>query len=221
MLRKRYTRSLENLRGNLMEMAHQVGLALDKTQEALMSRDIDLAKSVIVGDEQVNDMAQLIEQSCMYLITRQQPIATDLRVISSTMKVITDIERIGDQCSDICEIIERRSESWATRGEMPYERVEKMLEEAKSMYRDAVDCLLNDDKEGIGAKGVIAQDDIVDKMFNEMVLEVSSRMREKPELAAEFVDNIMILKYIERIGDHATNIAEWAIYLYTGTHPGF
>lgn len=217
-MRKEYTRSLDKLRENLMEMGHRVDETMLNTMEALQKHDVELAQQIMDGDEQINAMGYALEQNCMYLITRQQPIARDLRVITSTLKAVTDIERIGDQCADISEIITRRESTWAAK-DLPYSKIIQMFEEAHKMYVRAIDSLMASDEEV--ANAVRAQDDVVDTMFHNIVLEISSIMAQKPVLASEAVDDIIMVKYIERIGDHATNIAEWTVYLVTGTHPGF
>lgn len=217
-MRREYTKSLEKLQADLLEMGQRVDEALANTIEALKNQNVELAQEVIDGDEQVNGMAHALEQNCMYIITRQQPIARDLRVITSTLKSITDIERIGDQCADICEMITRR-ESMGSAKDLPYQEIYQMFENAHNMYIKALETLIAGDAET--AKEVCAYDDVIDHAFNTLVLEISSIMAKKPSLASEAVDVIMIIKYIERIGDHATNIAEWSIYLETGVHPGF
>jgi phosphate transport system regulatory protein PhoU len=217
-MRKEFTKSLDKLREDLMEMGHRVDETMLHTIEALQKHDVELAQQIMDGDEQINAMGHALEQNCMYLITRQQPIARDLRVITSTLKAVTDIERIGDQCADISEIITRRESTWAAK-DLPYPKIIQMFEEAHKMYVRATDSLMASDEEV--ANAVREQDDVVDNMFHNIVMEISSIMAQKPALASEAVDDIIIVKYIERIGDHATNIAEWTVYLVTGTHPGF
>lgn len=217
-MRRQFNKSLHKLEEDLMEMAMRVEEALQLTVRALKEHDADIAREVREGDEQINAMAHALEQNCMYIITRQQPIARDLRLITSTLKDITNLEEIGDHCADICEIIVQRESTWSW-SDLPYDEMISMLETAHTMYKGAIETLTSGDEEQ--ALLVCKQDDIVDECFNHLVLEISSIMGKKPNLASEAVDDIMIVKYIERLADHAEDIAKWSIYLETGVHPGF
>ena len=150
----------------------------------------------------------------MNLIALQQPIARDLRTIAACLKILTDIEREGDQCADICEILlvgELNNNSLATN------HVVQMLEAARNMFRKAMDVFISRDVEA--ARAVCDSDDEVDAMFSRIILEVCNIISENPQNVMREVDLLFITKYIERIGDHATNIAEWVIYMETGVHP--
>ncbi len=144
----------------------------------------------------------------------QQPIATDLRVIAACLKILTDIEREADQCADICDILtigELNTNSLAIT------HVVQMLEAAHGMFRRAMDVFLSRDVEA--AQAVCESDDIVDGMFSKIILEVCGIITQNPQNVMREVDLLFISKYIERMGDHATNIAEWVIYMETGVHP--
>lgn len=217
-MRRQFDKSLHKLEEDLMEMANRVEEALQLTVRALKEHDADIAREVREGDEQINAMAHALEQNCMYIITRQQPIARDLRLITSTLKYITNLEEIGDHCADICEIIVQRESTWSW-SDLPYDEMIAMFEVAHNMYKKAMETLVTGDEEQ--ALLVCKEDDVVDECFNRLVLEISAIMGQKPNLASEAVDDIMIVKYIERLADHAEDIAKWSIYLETGVHPGF
>jgi phosphate transport system protein len=150
----------------------------------------------------------------MNLLALQQPIASDLRMIATCLKILTDIEREADQCADICEILtvgELNSNSLAIN------HVVKMLETARDMFHRSMDVFISRDVEA--AKQICADDDIVDGMFSKIILEVCDTITQAPKNVMCEVDLIFITKYIERMGDHATNIAEWVIFMETGVHP--
>ena len=150
----------------------------------------------------------------MNLLALQQPIATDLRVIAACLKIITDIERVADQCADICDIItvgEIKNNSLAV------SHVIQMMEAARTMFGQAMNAFMGRDVQL--AKQVCAADDKVDAMFSSLVLEICNTITENPQDVMREVDLMFTTKYIERMGDHATNIAEWVIYMQTGEHP--
>lgn len=218
MARLELNRSLDKMRTELEELGNCVLSVMNDTINVLETRDIEKARQIIDHDEIINEMTHNIEQSCMYTITRQQPIARDLRFITSTLKSITDIERMGDQCADICEIVWLRSKDWI-KGALPYNEILVMFREARDMYESALKALIEVDE--ILAEKVCKHDDIVDKMFNDLAIKISGAMAKNAEVASEGVDAIMIIKYVERLADHATNVAEWAIYLESGKHQEF
>lgn len=214
MPRKFFDQKLQSLSRDLMEVGSVVNGRIGDTIEALRAMDPDLATGVVAGDLEINKTEQRIEQECVSLLALQQPIATDLRVITSCLKIITDIERVADQCADICDIItigELRANS------MLVSHVIQMLETARGMFGRAMDVFLSRDVQA--ARGVCKEDDTVDAMFSKIVLEVCSSITQSPQNVMREVDLMFIAKYIERMADHATNIAEWVIYMETGEHP--
>jgi phosphate transport system protein len=214
MPRKFFDRKLRDLNQSMTEMGAAVDGRIGMTIEALRTLDRDTAAEVVAGDEEINAQEHAIEQTCMNLLALQQPIAGDLRGITACLKIITDMERVADQCADICDIIaigEIRSNSMAVA------HVLSMLEAARGMFTRAMDVFLSRDIEA--ARAVCAEDDTVDGMFSKIVLEICGGITENPQTVMREVDLMFITKYVERMADHATNIAEWVIYRETGEHP--
>ncbi len=202
---------LEILNNKLIEMGHLVEDSIDRIFVALENQDTAIAKEVMEGDQLVNDLEKTIESQCLSLITRQQPVAKDLRIVSAALKVVTDIERIGDHAADIAEIILRF-------GHVDFYHMSKqippMLSAAKKMVHDSVDAFINRDIKA--AQQVIMEDDVVDNLFNEVKREIVLLLQEGNISADYCVDVLMIAKYLERVGDHAVNIGEWTIFQKSG-----
>jgi len=218
--RMNYELELELLHNHLAEMGQYVEQTIDLVFSALELEDEELMTVIMNGDRVVDDMEKEIEAKCLSLITRQQPVARDLRVVSATLKVVTDIERIGDHAADIAELALRNKGTniYNISKPMPH-----MIKAAKDMVHNAVDAFIQNDRES--AMKIIQFDDIVDDLFNQVKNEVVKMLREectiieKQENKADpdcLVDVLMIAKYLERIGDHAVNICEWAIFRETG-----
>ena len=205
---------LENLKDSLREMGRRISAIMEDTITVVWKRDVELADKIVFGDAEIDKMERQIEQKCLDLITHQAPIAGDLRLITSALKILTDLERIGDQCADVCEII-------ATMTDMPdilaLNMLPGMFEKAQTMYNNSLVCLLNKNTEL--AHEVIKADDEVDALFIECVDRMAKMVNASTGTAGHVINLMLIAKYIERIADHATNIAEWAIYLATGKHP--
>ena len=203
MPRKLFDRELENLVSQIVEMGNTVDGRIADTIEALRTMDLEKASEVANSDAEIDRMEHNIEKLCMNLIALQQPIARDLRTIAACLKILTDIEREGDQCADICEILlvgELNNNSLATN------HVVQMLEAARNMFRKAMDVFISRDVEA--AHAVCDSDDEVDAMFSRIILEVCNIISENPPNVMREVDLLFITKYIERIGDHAFNIAQ-------------
>ncbi|MBE6831089.1 phosphate signaling complex protein PhoU [Caproiciproducens sp. R1] len=214
MPRKIFDRELASLITQMTDMGNTVNQRIEDTIAALRTMDLEKAAEVANGDNEIDRLEHNIEKMCMNLIAMQQPIATDLRVIAACLKILTDIEREADQCADICDILtigELNTNSLAIT------HVVQMLEAAHDMFRRAMDVFLSRDVEA--AQAVCESDDIVDGMFSKIILEVCGIITQNPQNVMREVDLLFISKYIERMGDHATNIAEWVIYMETGMHP--
>ena len=214
MPRKIFDRELNALMTQMTDMGNTVDDRIGQTIEALRTMNLEKAEDVAKGDNQIDQMEHQIETMCMNLLALQQPIASDLRMIATCLKILTDIEREADQCADICEIItvgELNSNSLAIN------HVVKMMETARDMFHRSMDVFISRDVEA--AKQICADDDIVDGMFSKIILEVCDTITQAPKNVMCEVDLIFITKYIERMGDHATNIAEWVIFMETGVHP--
>ena len=212
-MRNRFDNQLEKLNNELIEMGSMIEQAIEKAISALVNNDVELAKTVIEGDEDIDHQERRVESLCMKLLLQQQPVAKDFRLISSALKMITDMERIGDQASDIAEIIITEEKSEAQ--DIP--KIIKMSEAAGKMVRDSVNAYVEKDLEL--SRKVIKDDDVVDELFEEVKTTLIDFIAEnKGEQGGEAIDLIMVAKYLERIADHATNIAEWVEFSITGIH---
>lgn len=212
-MRNRFDRQLEELNDELIEMGTMIEKAIETAAKALISQDSELAKTVIEGDEQVDRQERIIENLCLKLLLQQQPVAKDLRLISSALKMITDMERIGDQAADISELTIMLSE---TKYIKKLEHVQQMAKETMVMLVESIDAFVN--KDMLKAQSVIDADDKVDELFAEVKKELIKMIHEDINCGEQASDLLMIAKYFERIGDHTTNIAEWVIFSITGEH---
>lgn len=210
-MRNKFDEQLETLHIELIKMGALCEEAVTAAICALEKNDPALLDKVFEADSEIDQKESDIERLCMKLLLQQQPVATDLRVISSALKMITDMERVGDQASDIAEI----SRFIITGGPGINEDIKKMAKEAVKMVTDSVDSFVKKDLEL--ARKVIAYDDVVDKWFATMKTEVIDMISKDSTKGEYSIDLLMIAKYLERIGDHATNIAEWVEFSITGT----
>jgi len=212
MTRNNYEMQLSNLEEEIQKMGAFVDAALLTTWKALEEQDAELAQKVIHEDRYVNDMQRSIEANCLSIITKQQPLASDLRMVSAALKVVTDIERIGDHAADIAELVIRCKECDLS---FYSKHMKPMLYAAREMVEEAIDSLIKRDSEK--ARLVIAKDDIVDGLFNEVKGDVVAHLQTNPGDVDFCIDALMIAKYLERVGDHAVNICEWEVFQETGT----
>lgn len=213
MVRNKFDKELYLLNTELIEMGSIVEWSIENAAEALIKKDVVLARQVIAADEEINHIEKKIESRCLNLILRQQPVARDLRLISSILKMITDLERIGDQAQDISEITIRVA------NQVYIKEITHIPEMAKAtirMVKDSIDAFINNDISL--AKEVIISDDIVDDLFDIIKDELIYLIRDNVENGEQAIDLLMISKYFERIGDHAENIAEWVLFSITGKH---
>ena len=211
-MRNRFDEQLFELNREIIEMGAMCEEAIAFAAKALTSGDVALAAAVKKNDLAIDQMEREIEGRCMKLLLHQQPVARDLRLISAALKMITDMERIGDQAEDIAEIVVFLNGHTMEGMEM----IEDMARETTKMVTASVDAFVQKDIEL--AKKVIEQDDIVDDYFSKVKCAIISLIAENSADGEFALDLLMISKYFERIGDHATNIAEWVIYSVTGTH---
>lgn len=187
--------------------------AIGKATIALKEGSMEQAEKVRIADEEIDQAETDIERLCLRLLLQQQPVARDLRQISAALKMITDMERIGDQASDIAEIIITEDKSEAQ--DIPM--IIKMSEAASKMVRDSVNAYVEKDLDL--ARKVMENDDVVDELFEEVKTTLINFIAENKGLqGVEAIDLIMVAKYLERIADHATNIAEWVEFSITGIH---
>ena len=212
-MRNKFDMQLEILNEQLTRMGELCELAINRVTKALVEGSIEQAKKIMSADESIDQMEKDIERLCLKLLLQQQPVARDLRQISAALKMITDMERIGDQASDIAEIILTAGESEAVN----VKKIGDMASASARMVRDSVSAYVEKNLEL--ARKVMEADDIVDELF-ENVKEEVMQMIVAGNNAGKAIDLIMIAKYLERIGDHATNIAEWVEFSITGIHKG-
>mgnify|MGYP003204391887 FL=1 len=213
-MRNRFDRQLVQLNNELIEMGGMIEKAISDTVKALVNQDIELASNVIEYDEEIDHLEREIEQLCLKLLLQQQPVAKDLRLISAALKMITDMERIGDHATDISEItIELSKESYIKK----LDHIQQMAKETMVMLVQSVEAFVNKDMDK--ARTVIVHDDVVDDLFNKVKAELIAMIHEDVNAGEQASDLLMAAKYFERIGDHATNISEWVIFSITGQHP--
>lgn len=213
-MRNRFDRQLVQLNNELIEMGGMIEKAISDTVKALVNQDIELASNVIEYDEEIDHQEREIEQLCLKLLLQQQPVAKDLRLISAALKMITDMERIGDHATDISEItIELSKESYIKK----LDHIQQMAKETMVMLVQSVEAFVNNDMDK--ARTVIVHDDVVDDLFNKVKAELIAMIHEDVNAGEQASDLLMAAKYFERIGDHATNISEWVIFSITGQHP--
>ena len=215
-MRNRFDSQLENLNEMLIHMGELCEIAIEDATKALETEDLDLAKRVIESDEEIDHQEKDIENLCLKLLLQQQPVARDLRQISAALKMITDMERIGDQTADIADIVM----STQFEENQSLADIRLMAEAAAKMVHDSVSAYVQKNLEL--ARRVMCADDTVDAMFDKIKQELVDFISKRESTNADqAIDLIMIAKYLERIGDHATNIAEWVEFSITGTHASF
>jgi len=211
-MRSRYDEELKNLHGALIDMGAMIESAISGAITALENRDIQKAKDIIAYDEEIDAQERLIEEMCMKLLLRQQPVARDLRMISTALKLITDMERIGDHAADISELAIMLRDL----PQMNSNSLREMAVQTSAMLMSSVKAYVEQDEEK--ARAVIRQDDVVDDLFVTVKREMIEAIRQDSDFSEAAADLLMAAKYFERIGDHATNIAEWTIYAVYGSH---
>ena len=212
-MRNRFDRQLEQLNNELIEMGSLIERAIEMAVSGLVTQDAVKAEDAIAFDEEIDHQERDIESLCMKLLLQQQPVAKDLRLISSALKMITDMERIGDHAADI-------SEMTVLMADTPYSinpvHIQGMAKETTDMVIKSINAFVNRDTDL--ARAVIRQDDVVDDLFMQVKHELIRLIKENGDIGEQAADMLMVAKYFERIGDHATNIAEWVIYSITGRH---
>lgn len=211
MTRQVFIQELEELHNNVIKMGSIVEQSTNDMILALDNIDGELAKKIIIRDDEIDLLEQQIERDCINIIAKQQPIASDLRKVTSIMKIITDIERMADHCADISEYIISLNKK--PKAKAP-ENLSNMIMAMKKMVIDTIDSFVSADLEK--ANKVITSDDIVDNYFNEIRDDLIIMMQENKDIVPQCVDYLMIIKYLERMADHATNIAEWITFIVTG-----
>lgn len=206
-----FEHELGQLRDDLKKMCFQVEAVYDRLFSAMAVKDGETIFNILEQDRVVKDMEKSIESRCLSLITKQHPIARDLRTVSASLKVVTDIKRVGDIVTDMAELIIRlQMKDVSTYSE----NLPLMIKETKALLHSAVGAFLRRNQEE--AENVIAGDDKVDDLFNKVKDDLVAHLKEGTANADDCIDILMIAKYLEKIGDHAVNVGEWEVFQETG-----
>lgn len=206
-MRSKFDEQLAELNREMIEMGRMIVQSITMAIEALTDKDEKRAKSIMEGDVEVDHEQKKIETICFNLLIQQQPVARDLRTVTAAMKMVTDMERIGDHAADISEItIFMGKNSYIEK----LKHIREMASETVLMLNHSIEAYVERNQEK--AKEVIEHDDIVDSLFDDVKRDIIQLIQKNPEDGQEATDLLMVAKYFERIGDHATNIAEWVLY---------
>lgn len=209
-MRTLFDEQLNLLHTSMVSMGTLCEDAIAMAAKALEEKDTALAEKVPALAGQIDRKEREIESLCMRLLLTQQPVASDLRVISAALKMVTDLERIGNQSADIAEIVQTRASLMSVRSDTVHDMALAVIK----MVNDSIDAFLRADVEEAGA--VIRYDDVVDRCFDTVKSELVDRLKSDASCREDVVDILMIAKYLERIGDHAVNVAKWALFSLTG-----
>lgn len=209
--REVFERDMNELQIQIEEMSRMVQATYKDLLDAISIKDEATIKAIIKNEKNFYDMKKRIEEQCLRVIIRQQPIATDLRIVSSILKIVTDIERVGDHAGDIGELILRIQMKPLADYSV---HLEGMITAALELYANAINAYVKDDK--TSSHQVIKDDDIVDDLFNKVKTDIIAGLREESTNADEYIDMMMLAKYLEKIGDHAVNVAKWQIFKEEG-----
>ncbi len=211
--RKSFQHEIETLNVELVKMGALIEEAIEEVITAFKKRDIEKAREIIQKDREIDDMEKAIEGHCLSLILRQQPVAKDLRIVSTALKMVTDMERIGDHAADIAEIVIRLDDGQLFE---VTEHLTEMASIAKKMVKGAIGAFVNADMDK--TKKIINTDDEMDSLFNKVKREVIEILKTTNDYSDLCIDSLMMAKYFERIGDHAENICEWVEFNETGKY---
>jgi len=206
-MRSKFDEQLLELNKEMIKMGNRIISSIKSAIEALEARDIDMARAIMDSDAEVDHLQKKIEGICFNLLIQQQPVARDLRTVTAAMKMVTDMERIGDHAADISEMTILMGDASRIK---QFGHISKMATETMIMLNHSIEAYVEKDVDK--AREVIDHDDIVDDLFVEAKKDVIELILNNPREGEEATDILMIAKYFERIGDHATNIAEWVIY---------
>lgn len=210
-MREIYDLQLKQLNNEMIHMGSLIETAIEMAIDAFVKVDVEKAKAAVEYDENINQAQKEIETLCMKLLLTQQPVASDLRTISTALKMVTDMERIGDHAADISEITMLLAGSEYVKN---LDLIKQMAAESTYMVIKSVEAYVEKDLEK--AKAVIAHDDVIDDLFDRERQDIIDLIAKDPSNGSQALDLMLVAKYFERIGDHATNIAEWALFANTG-----
>lgn len=211
-MRKKFDQELEAVKENLAKMGLLCERGIEMAIEYIEKPDQKLETSIAETEQEIDDMERQIESQCLKLFMREQPVASDLRAVSAAMRMISDLERIGDHAEDIAEVAKYLNEDGAPAGSM--NELREMSRAASAMVRNAVEAYAKKDLDL--ANQVAASDDVVDSYFEKIKRDIATQISENVESAQHGLDSLMVAKYLERIGDHSVNLAEWVRFMITG-----
>jgi len=213
-IRTRYERELQGVFDNLVLMCRHIETAIEKCAKALVDRDFELAKEVNDDHKLIDKMEREIEQSCLRILLMESPVASDFFDVTAALKMLTDLERIGDQARDIAEIVTQFGDEEYIK---KLEHIPQMAVIVIQMVKDGVHAYINRDL--TLARSLDKTDDKVDTLFNTVMADLTALIKKNPDNAEQAIMLMMITKYLERIGDHAVNIGDWVEYAITGSRP--
>lgn len=211
-MRKKFDQELEAVKDNLAKMGLLCEQGIEMAIEYIEKPDQKLETSIAETEQEIDDMERQIESQCLKLFMREQPVASDLRAVSAAMRMISDLERIGDHAEDIAEVAKYLNEDGSPAGSM--NELREMSRAASAMVRNAVEAYAKKDLDL--ANQVAASDDVVDSYFEKIKRDIATQISENVESAQHGLDSLMVAKYLERIGDHSVNLAEWVRFMITG-----
>ena len=209
-----YHGELEELQREMIKMSELVELAIYRAVKSLAEKDVAMAETVIKGEHDIDDMELQIEQHCLKLLALQQPMAGDLRLIGTALKIITDLERMADHAFDIARVTIKLADQPLIK---PLVDIPRMANIAREMTRAAIDAYVRHDVEM--ARAVIERDDEVDRLYDQILRELLTYMMASPVVIQQAIQLLFVSGSLERIADHATNLGEWIIYMVTGERP--
>jgi phosphate transport system protein len=213
-IRTNYEQELKGVFDSLVLMCRHIEIAIEKCVKAITDKNVELANEVIEEEKLIDKLERSIEQSCLKILLLEHPVARDFREVSAALKMITDLERIGDQARDIAEIAMQFGDGEYIK---KLEHIPQMAVIVIQMVKDGVQAYINRDIEL--ARSLDVTDDKVDNLFNTVMSDLTALIKKNPDNAEQAINFMMITKYLERIGDHAVNIGEWVEYAITGSHP--
>jgi phosphate transport system protein len=212
-MRDKFDEQLLHLNDALIEMCSIVKRAIDDAAKALVEQNVELAQKIIASDDEIDEKEKEIEGLCLRIILQQQPVARDLRLVSAVLKITTDLERIGDHATDISEITLLLANKQYIK---KLEHIPQMAEATMKMVTNSIEAFVKEDL--ALAKRVIAYDDTVDNLFEIIKKELVELIKMNADNSEQAMELLLVAKYFERIGDHATNVAEWIVFSLTGMH---
>lgn len=217
-MREKYEEELRRLNTAIITMGKMIEVAIESSILALMAHDAEAADAIVGADNAIDEKEKEIEQMCIKILLQQQPMATDLRLVTAALKMVTDMERIGDHAGDVADLLKQMCEVSGTGEDVLGKYINSKLEDMgtaiQKMLKQSIVAYI--DRDVFMAKNVIASDDVVDELYHKIKSELVWQIQSKTSLGEQIADYLLIAKYFERIGDHATNIAKWVIFAMTG-----